>query len=85
MRPGCHRDGAVWGIEGAMYCEETRGAGCLIGAVIAVSSGVVRSAAEAPHHVVEHGQAPAERVDADPLVDPVEPLEEPLVGIEAQW
>ena len=40
------------------------------------------SPAEAADHVVENGQAPAQRVDADTLVDAVESLHETLVGIE---
>jgi hypothetical protein len=41
-------------------------------------------AAEATDHVVEDRQAPAEGVDCDPLVEPMEALEEPLVGFEPE-
>ena len=34
-------------------------------------------------HVVQDGQPPAERVEADPLVDPVEAVEEPLAGLRS--
>ena len=43
-----------------------------------------RSAAEAADHVVEDRQAPAQRVERDPLVDAVEALEEALVGVEPE-
>ena len=42
------------------------------------------SAAEAADHVVQDRQAPAQRVDRDALVDAVEALEEPLVGVEPE-
>ena len=42
------------------------------------------SAAEATDHVVEHGQAEPQRLEADPFVHAVEALEEPLIRFEAQ-
>ncbi len=40
--------------------------------------------AEAADDVVEDRQAPPERVDADPLVDAVEALHEPLLGVQPE-
>src|SRR5690349_975212 len=42
------------------------------------------SAAEAADHVVEDRQAEREGIERHALVDPVEPLEEALVGLEAE-
>ena len=86
-RPGRARSRAGVG-TGTLYLCKACGEG-----VVRQHSATIRptraadrrgSAAEAAHHVVEDRQTPAQRVDRDPLVDAVEPLQEALVGVEPE-